>query len=408
MARFQRFLSNPSSMRLAAAPCIALCLCFSSAQAGKPLVQEEQDMIDTTFGEVPAPSAPAPAATANSEQADSDAATYAQPVAPAQEPTPPPEEDGVFENVVDPGDAYHRNWNLDFQTSLGGSDWDSTTGTVWIGLSRRFENEVESFVPRLGWSRTSEDPSDLVSHIGIFGASISRSLFMDLALGLDAEWKTQKGPDAWSAFADLAWEREISDWIGISAAATSGWSSVSRTLHGASIEASAYPGSWIASVGASWNRRWQEYETPHEKWKTEYVHAWGWSVSLLWTSGSWTTGPAWDGEYWKTSSRGIESSFGYEGSGRKWWLYKRRLSAPRFRSVSSDGVAVDQTLSWMASWKPIESLRVKMDVSRSFGLSEATTRSTNATAKKIVPTSTVDAYLPPDSWGGTFGVSFDW
>lgn len=405
MARLQRFLSNPISMRLAAAPCIALCLCFSSAQAGKPLVQEEQDMIDTTFGEAPPRSAPSTTTAPLPEQVSTESSP--QPDQDTSESTTPPEEEGVFENIVDPGDTYQRNWSLDFQTSLGGSDWDTTTGTVWIGISRRFENEVESFVPRAGWMRTSEDPSDLVSHIGIFGASISRSLFMDLALGLDAEWKTQKGPDAWSAFADLAWEREISDWIGVSAAATSGWSSVSRTLYGASIEASAYPGSWIASAGVSWNRRWQEYEAPHNQWKTEYVHAWGWSTSLLWTSGSWTTGPAWNGEYWKTSSRGVTSGFSY-GSGRKWSQYHDRHSAPRFRTVSSDGIAVDQTLSWMATWKPIESLRVKMDVSRSFGLSDATTRSTNATAKKIVPTSTVDAYLPPDSWGGTFGVSFDW
>jgi hypothetical protein len=49
-----------------------------------------------------------------------------------------------------------------------------------------------------------------------------------------------------------------------------------------------------------------------------------------------------------------------------------------------------------------------LDISRSFGLSAATTRSTNGSGRKLAPTSTVDAYLPPDSWGGTFGFSFDW
>ncbi len=404
MARLQRFPSNPIHPRLLAASCVASFLCFASAEAGKPLVQEELDAIDTTFGEAPAPSAPAPATTGTPE-ADSDTTTSTRSVADASESTPPPEEDGVFENVVDPGETYQRNWNLDFQTSLGGSDRDTTTGSVWIGVSRRFENEVESFVPRAGWIRTSESPDDLVSHIGIFGASVSRSFFMDFVLEGDAEWRTQDGPDAWSAFADLAWTRELSDLFELSASWASGWSNVSRSLHGASIELSACPGPWIASVGASWNRRWQEYHILSNQWKTEYVHAWGWSTSLLWTSGSWTTGPGWSGEYWRTDSRTDPAAFGY-GPGRNRRFHPH--SAPRVQSVSSDGVAVDQTLSWMLSWKPIESLRVKVDVSRSFGLSDATTRSVDAKNGKPIPTSTVDAYLPPDSWGGTFGFSFDW
>lgn len=407
MARLKRFPSNPIHPRLVAASCVASILCFASAEAAKPLVQEELDAIDTTFGEVPDAPAPPPAAS-GTPQADSDTATSPGSVADAPEPAVPPQEDGVFENVVDPGETYRREWTLDFQTSLGGSDWDTTTGSVWVGVSRRFENEAESFVPRVGWMRNSQDPSDLVSHIGIFGATVSRTFFMDFALEGDAEWKTQEGPDAWSASANLEWTRGLSDLFELSASWTSGWSNVSRSLHGASIGLSAGLGSWTAAAEASWNRRWQEYRAPTGKWKTEYVHAWGWSTSFLWTSGSWTTGPGWSGEYWKTDSRSDASSSqgqGYsDGKNRRFhWQ-----SAPRSRSVSSDGVAVDQTLSWLLSWKPIESLRVEVDASRSFGLSDATTRSSNARNGKPVATSTVDAFLPPDSWGGTFGFSFDW
>lgn len=382
---------------------MAAFLCFGSAQAARPVVQESMDAIDTTFGEVPEPPAAAPEANAASDQTNSDSTPFAQTV--AEEAEPASMEDGAFEDVFAPGEPYERNWSLDFQTSLGGTDRDSTTRTVWIGLSRRFGNETESFVPRAGWIRTSQAPEDPVSHIGIFGASVSRSFPMDIVAGSDVEWKTQEGPDAWSASANLAWTREVSELFEVSASWGSGWSNVSRTLHGASVEATAYPGSWIASVGASWNRRWQEYHYPSVQWRTEYVHAWGWSASLLWTSGSWTTGPTWTGEYWSTDSWVDTSAFliyWYDGRTKRFQGHSR----PRSRSVSSQGVAVDQTLSWIANWKPIESLRVKLDVSRSFGLSAVPTRSTNA--RKIVPTSTVDAYLPADSWGGTFGFSFDW
>lgn len=404
MARLQRFLSNPSSMRLAAAPCIALCLCISSAQAGKPLVQEEQDMIDTTFGEAPPRSAPSTTTAPLPEQVSTESSP--QPDQDTSESTTPPEEEGVFENVVDPGDTYQRNWSLDFQTSLGGSDWDTTTGTVWVGISRSFEAEAASFVPRLGWNRASESPDDLVTHLGIFGASASWMPFMDHTLGLDAEWTTQDGPDDWSASADWMWDRELSDWASLSAGLMGGWSGLSRGFSGASIEATAAPGSWIASVGGSWNRRWQDYLDAIGFWKTKYVNAWGWSTSLHRVSGSWTTGPTWSGEYWKTNST-VDADANATGNTKLAKALLKRTGSSVV-SVSASGVEVDQTVSWMVAWKPIESLRVKMDFSRTFGLSDISTRSTNANARKIVSKRTASAVLPPDSWGSTFGVSFDW
>lgn len=405
MPRFQRLASDSLHPRLWAT-CIAAFLCLGSAHAAKPVVMEELDAIDTTFGEdqpMPPP-VPAQADTAAADVADP--ATSAAPSVPeAMEPTEPTE-DGAFENIVDPGDVYRRNWTLDFRTSLGGPDPDTTTKTVWVCVSRRFENEVESFVPRAGWMRTSEAPDDFASHLGVFGATVTRLFPMDITASLDAEWKTQEGRDAWSASADLSWTRELADLFELSASWASGWSNVSRTLHQASIGLSAGRGSWTASAEASWKRRWQEYHFPWAQWRSEYVHAWGWSTSLLWTTGSWTTGPTWSGEYWKTNSwvdTTAFSAYWYDGRSR---LYHAHY-APRSRSVSSDGVAVDQTLSWTTSWKPIESLRLELDISRSFGLSDATTRPNDARSG-LIATSTVDAYLPPDSWGGTFGFSFDW
>lgn len=403
MPRFQRLASDSLHPRLWAT-CIAAFLCLGSAHAAKPVVMEELDAIDTTFGEdqpMPPP-VPAQADTAAADIADP--ATSAEPSVPeAMEPTEPTE-DGAFENIVDPGDVYRRNWTLDFRTSLGGPDPDTTTKTVWVCVSRGFETEAASFSPRLGWNRLSRSPDDLVTHLGVFGASASWMPSMDHTLGLDAEWTTQDGTDDWRASAEWTWDRDLSDWSSLSAGVAGGWSGLSRGFSGASLDATTFSGSWIGSIGASWNRRWQDYLDATGTWTSEYVDAWGWSTSLRWTSGSWTTGPAWTGEYWETSSTVDAGTVSAGGTKPAKATPKRAGSS--VVSVSSNGAEIDQTVSWTVAWKPIESLRVNLDVSRSFGQSAVSTRT--ATSKKTVAKRLTEAVLPVDSWGGTFGFSFDW
>lgn len=406
MPRFQPLASDSLHPRLSAT-CIAAFLCFGSAQAAKPVAMEEPGAIDTTFGEDPPmpPPVPAQADTAAADLADSAIApsSDAPSAAEAMEPTEPLE-DGAFEDVFAPGETYERNWSLDFRTSLGGSDLDSTTRTVWMEVSRGFGTDVASFSPRLGWNRASRSPDDLVTHLGVFGASASWMPSMDHTLGLDAEWTTQEGPDDWRTSADWTWDRELSELASLSAGVAGGWSGLSRGFSGASLDATTFAGSWIGSVGASWNRRWQDYLDATGTWTSEYVDAWGWSTSLRWTSGSWTTGPAWTGEYWKTSSP-VDVEPVSTGDAKLAKASAKRAGSSTV-SVSSSGVVVDQTLSWMVAWKPIESLRAHLDVSRSFGQSAVSTRS--ATTKKIAAKRGADAVLPVDSYGGTFGVSFDW
>ncbi len=376
----------------------------STALAGRPAIQEVDD-IDTAFGEDES-AEPAPAPGARNLSANSTAATATDSDADDLDAAPLAEEDEGFDNVLDPGDIYERKWSLTVQYGLGGPAWDSTTGTVWTGITRSFSTESFSFDPRAGWYRSSSDPGSDVSHSGVFGAYASWTPLESHSIGLDGEWTTQEGPDDWTATADWSSDFDITEAASISVAADGGWSGLSRGFCGASLGTNLTPGDWSFDLVGSWGRRLQPYVNANGAAKETYVDAWGWNSSITWKSGSWTFGPSWSGEYWEVDATAKAKTSTQTSQGSRKGKYSRTTTI----TIPASGVNIDQTFAFATAWKPIESIRLKLEVSRSYGISDVSTQSGNGTlAQRKKATARLEqATLPSDSWGGTLGLTFDW